>query len=205
MRGLLSSTRSKARGVPEDFPAPWCPPTGTVATTIGQHAQICTTTGDVTTARRGRGATNSAPRGRARGVHGQARFLLKREPCKSSFSQSSEAREHVGCGSPPCASLRCYRSYLSHFRAAAPWRSSEPPSQSAKRGLAARPGANVEASEPPCNFSAFVAGRRGLSIDEAQELIAHWLAAYEPHARQAQPLPAEADHDRDPGSLRNCA
>jgi hypothetical protein len=62
----------------------------------------------------------------------------------------------------------------------------------------------VEASELPCSFGAFVAGHRGISVGEAEELIAHWVETYEPRATQAHLLPTETDHDRA-GSLRNCA
>jgi hypothetical protein len=61
----------------------------------------------------------------------------------------------------------------------------------------------VEASELPCSLGAFVAMRRGISIEEAEELIAHWVETYEPRAVQAHLPPTEAGHDRA-DSLRNC-
>jgi hypothetical protein len=58
----------------------------------------------------------------------------------------------------------------------------------------------VDSSELPCSFSAFVAGRRGISVGDAEQLIAHWLEAYEPRARHTPPRSSEGDHD--PYSLR---
>jgi hypothetical protein len=62
----------------------------------------------------------------------------------------------------------------------------------------------VEASELPCSLDAFVARHRGISIGEAEALIAHWVQTYEPRATHADLLPIEAHHDQA-FSLRDCA
>ena len=38
-------------------------------------------------------------------------------------------------------------------------------------------------SDPPFDFGAFVAERRGIARDEAEALIASWVASYEPMFR----------------------
>ena len=45
---------------------------------------------------------------------------------------------------------------------------------------------------PPCDFDAFVAERRGIGRRQAQELIASWIACYEP-VRRASFTPRPMD------------
>ena len=45
--------------------------------------------------------------------------------------------------------------------------------------------------DPPCDFGAFVALRRGIARDESDTLIARWLASYEPRSPLAGVLSTE--------------
>ncbi len=53
-------------------------------------------------------------------------------------------------------------------------------------------GVTQEVSDPPCDFGAFVAERRGITRDESDGLIAVWLASYKPRPRRISALPASA-------------
>lgn len=63
-------------------------------------------------------------------------------------------------------------------------------------------------SEPPCDFSAFVAERRGIARAQAEALIARWLEDYEPRARRAaiaRSTLATLHANTPPNELRSCA
>ena len=38
----------------------------------------------------------------------------------------------------------------------------------------------MNTADPPCDFDAFVAQRRGISYEEAEQLVQSWLAQYSP-------------------------
>jgi hypothetical protein len=66
---------------------------------------------------------------------------------------------------------------------------------------AMRTRASFDSPPSAFDFSAFVASGRGISSQEAEQLIEHWLAAYEPRARrrgsvEREPAAADAEQFR---------
>jgi len=47
--------------------------------------------------------------------------------------------------------------------------------------------------DPPCDFRAFVAERRGIPLARAGRLIASWLAEYEPQSAMPKRSPRHAN------------
>ena len=47
--------------------------------------------------------------------------------------------------------------------------------------------------DPPCDFDVFVAQRRDISQDEAQQLVCNWLSSYVPRAIWATCSPSLAN------------
>jgi hypothetical protein len=42
----------------------------------------------------------------------------------------------------------------------------------------------MDTTDPPCNFDAFVAQRRGISCEQAERLVQCWLEHYRPHIKR---------------------
>jgi hypothetical protein len=66
-------------------------------------------------------------------------------------------------------------------------------------------GAAMDTPNPPCDFSAFVAQRRGLSGEQADQLIQSWLTHYCPRISPASDLGAESSDARDAARYDICA
>ena len=49
----------------------------------------------------------------------------------------------------------------------------------------------MDTADPPCDFDAFVAERRGVSRDEARRLVQSWLTDYRPPSKPAVVIGAE--------------
>lgn len=60
-------------------------------------------------------------------------------------------------------------------------------------------------SDPPCDFSAFVAERRAITREEAEAQVASWLAGYEPRIRRAAIARPWLDSSTPMSELRSCA
>jgi hypothetical protein len=66
-------------------------------------------------------------------------------------------------------------------------------------------GTSVGTAEPPCDFDAFVAQRRGIGREQAELLIQSWLVHYCPGRKPAIQLGAESNGQEEAESYDICA
>lgn len=63
----------------------------------------------------------------------------------------------------------------------------------------------LNASDPPCDFGAFVAQRRGISCEQAEQLIQNWLKRYHPSSQRVIDWSAEPNDDPVAARYDSCA
>jgi hypothetical protein len=66
-------------------------------------------------------------------------------------------------------------------------------------------GTLMDTPEPPCDFDAFVAQRRGIGREQAEQLVQSWLVHYCPRRKPAIHIGAESNGEEEAETYDICA